>query len=180
MKELLAYTNPKGSLPTLKGQGNLLIVGGAACVWEDLRWAGSQNWDSVMAVNDIANYLDGPIHHITSCHPEKMPFFSFKNPEAETHAHYPGPGVKHVWPLMRDGGTSGLFGIFVGLLMGFERIVLAGIPCDGQGRFFESQDKPHNLFGLDIAFQEWERAFHICQGRVKSLSGRTRQLLGSP
>jgi hypothetical protein len=192
-KELLRYVHPKGELPKILGakHGRLLIIGSSNGVWDDLRrydrFHGQQDR---MAVNDMMNYYPGQLQYGATLHTDKMPMWYFnqeflrrkqKWPPMLVHSHQLNPYVKYVWPLMRDGGTSGLFAVLVGLLMGYEEIILAGMPCDGSPRFFDPPVKNHQQFGQTETHEEWKRAIDaVFYDRVKSLSGNTIKWLGAP
>lgn len=195
MKQLIAYVNPQGPLPEIADsrRGVLLVIGGAACVWDDLRRYDSRHGSQDrMAINDITLYYPGRLNHGVGLHTDKVHIWSFNQrqegarkqwPPILTHSHLAGVGVDTVWPLRRDGGTSGLFGTFIGLLIGYERIVLAGIPCDGSPRFFDPPWAQHNLFGIASVQEEWTRvrdAVPLFKERVRSLSGNTAKWLGEP
>ena len=88
--------------------------------------------------------------------------------------------MQFVWRLAQDGGTSGLFACFVGLLLGYTRIVLAGIPCDNTPHYFDPLPYGGKLDRESpAALWLWARD-HVFHGRVTSLSGRTRDWLGAP
>ena len=192
MEKLIAYVNPRGPLPAIAGtkSGPLLIIGSGAGVWEDLEKY--QHQGDRMAINDIMNYFPGQLQHGVTLHEAKLPMWTFNQawegskggwPPMQTHSHQPSHYVRHVWPLVRDGGTSGLFGVLIGLLMGYERIILAGTPCDDSPRFFDPPWKLHAQFGLETVHQEWQRArdeVPLFKERVRSLSGNTRNWLGAP
>jgi hypothetical protein len=191
---LLEYTNPKGPLPEIAGtkSGTLLIIGSAACVWDDLKDYDHRHQGDRMAINDMLNYYPGQLQHGVSLHPKKLTMWSFNQAwegrkagwwPMQLHAHVPGEHVKHVWPLTRDGGTSGLFGVFIGILMGYREIVLAGIPCDDSPRFFDPPDQRHPMFGLETVQEEWLRvrdSVPLFKDKVRSLSGNTAKWLGLP
>ena len=92
------------------------------------------------------------------------------------------PVVGHSLPGL---GTSPLSAVLVGLEMGYERILLAGVPLDDSGHYFDPSDIHTNRFHQDYKHQErdlmyWKSAMKEFKGRVKSLSGNTRTLLGGP
>jgi len=65
--------------------------------------------------------------------------------------------------------------------MGYDEIILAGIPCDDSPRFFDPPGKRHEAFGRETVWDEWLRAKNaVFDGKVKSLSGNTRTWLGEP
>ena len=75
---------------------------------------------------------------------------------------------------------SSVFGaIYVGLAVGFERIILCGCPLDNTGHYY---DPP----GMETRFEEWTLDYlhtvgrEAFRGRVLSMSGNTAKILGSP
>jgi hypothetical protein len=180
-----------GELPSVVGQfaGPLLVMGGAACVRDDLlaldvTWTGAR-----MAVNDIGAHYHGTIDHWVTLHPEYMAGWhryrmghNYGNRgHVYTHSDKPADGIQFVWSMANLGGSSGLFACFVGLLLGYSPIVLAGVPCDSQPHYFDPL--PTYRGSLDDPATEtvwcWARDT-VFAGRVKSLSGRTRAWLGAP
>jgi hypothetical protein len=133
-------------------------------------------------------HLHDRLRHWVTLHAEYMPgWMAFRKghlygsgDSPMTHSHKVKPGVEVVWPMGQLGGTSGLYACFVGLLLGYTEIVLAGIPMTGSGHYFdppwygsEFQDRPNELVW------KWARD-NVFEGRVKSLSGLTKQWLGAP
>ena len=192
MKRILDYVNPKGPLPDVAGtkSGDLLIMGSAACLWDDLSRYDHLHYGDRMAVNyALVHYMERLDHGVT-LHADFMYGLAFKQfflgahkgwPVIQTHAHMPNHAVKHVWPLTRDGGTSGLFGVLIGLLLGYERIILAGSPVDDSPSFYYPYSHPDVSYGRQVIHDEWQRAIQGCfGGKVKSLSGNTKIWLGGP
>jgi hypothetical protein len=103
----------------------------------------------------------------------------------ETHSRLAFEGVDHVWPLSPQGrqGTSSLFAVWVALeQLGYTRVILAGVPLDATGRFF---DPPHAAAWNHDTHpgdrSAWEAAAGDWFGdRVRSCSGWTAELLGTP
>jgi len=172
-------------LPDMAGKfkGALLIMGGARCVWDDARgWEGDR-----MAVNDIGAHYKGTLRHWCSLHPEYFPGW-LKYREGHnyqghvfTHSVKKVDGVQVAWHMLPTrGGSSGLFATIIACLLGYERIVLAGIPMDGQGHYFDDPAEDYSQFGRpDMIEWAWAKE-NVFQGRVKSMSGKTRALLGAP
>jgi len=180
----------RGDTPARLGRysGAALILGGGRNLWDDVArvrpWAGA-----VIAVNDAgAHYQEGVAHWVT-LHPEYLPGWRFyrrrhcydaSGQAPLCHASRDGEGVDIHWELERYGGTSGLFAAHVALMLGYSRVVLAGVPMDNTGHYFDPPwartDNEDRSIGI-----EWEQARDtIFGGRVKSLSGRTRDWLGAP
>ena len=192
--ELIDYVRPKGPLPEVTGKGDLLVMGGAAGVWDDLRaYDQRHGQQDRMAVNHIMLFYPGRLQWGVTLHTNMMPAFTYLQwykgaregwPPMKTHSHRPGEQVDHVWPLAREGGTGGLFAAVIGLLMGYKRIILAGIPCDSSRHFWEpTWTKSSHIFCLQTCYDEWQRwrdEVPIFKERVRSLSGNTREILGAP
>jgi len=187
VKELLRYVNPKGPLPDIAGtkSGDLLVMGTAACLWDDLSRYDDQHKGERLAVNDAIFYYpvfaSFKLNHGVSLHCDFLSVYTHGSPSLPTHSNISSNGghPTHVWPLQRDGGTGGLFAVLIGLLMGFDRIILAGSPIDGSGHFYYPGKTA--LYGDSIVRDEWLRARDaVFKGKVKSLSGCTREWLGEP
>jgi hypothetical protein len=73
-------------------------------------------------------------------------------------------------------GSSALYAVGFALLRGAERIVLAGCPIDDTGHYWDAK-RPLQYDGFRGA---WLRALPQIKGRVFSMSGWTRELLGAP
>jgi len=181
---------PEGLLPSLVGQfsGPLLIMGGAECVRADLAKVDSDWRGQRMAVNDIGAHYRGTLDHWATLHPAYLAgWLTYRHGHNHgsgghvfTHSREAAEGVQFVWQLQQDGGTSGLFACFVGLLLGYSNIVLAGIPCDDTPHYFDPQPTGGKL-AAESAPELWFWARdHVFQGRVTSLSGKTRDWLGAP
>lgn len=178
-------------VPAHTFSGAILIMGGAACLWNDLKALGDWPHDR-MAVNDIGSHWHHPLRHWATLHPDYLPGWMHyrmghnygSGGHVFTHTILGRNGdqhVQHKWPILDIGGSSGLFAVFIALLMGYERVVLAGMPIDGTPHYF---DPPWATgAALDGGAEEivWcEQRDRTFAGRVTSLSGRTRQWLGAP
>lgn len=149
----------------------------------------------IMAVNDA--YLALPVvHHLVSYHDELLfPWLMIKGPRflnngvwqaqpeppVVCHSQREGKAVDRVWVFEEGGGSSSFFGVQIALELGYERIVLCGVPFDASGRFyFPPWQNGHDYAGTD-GWEIWEK-WHA-EGKleaVRSMSGRTRTLLGQP
>ena len=170
-----------GPLPEIAGRfrGPLMIMGGGPSVWDDADSLSLQC--DIMCVNDIGMYVPG-VRHWYSHHADRLPGWAVvrafhHKPVQHYHTVLAGkaqPG-HHVWPFPSM-GTSSLGACYTGLALGYDEIYLAGIPLDNSGHFFDPT--PSNFVNegrQDI----WERARdEVFEGRVKSLSGRSKEILG--
>ena len=177
-----------GPLPSVAGKysGSLLIVGPGWSLLEDLKqWDGKGH---VMAVNAVGMHLQRFEHWYTT-HPEFLRAWRdvrtmyFDEPDsAKVHCKQ-GGGTGTEWPIIgRYSGLSGESAAVVACALGYEEITLAGIPADGKGHYYPAPiergwDKPYDHGQADaIARWEWLRDNYF-NGRVKSLSGNTREIL---
>lgn len=191
--------------PVIAGQckGTAVVLGSARCIWDDMARVDFTKVE-VIAINDMIMHYKGVLHHAVSLHPEESPLWRqlrgtngcASGGHIWTHCHRlpenndnlppyefkTRHGLDFIWVIEGGrGGSSGLFAAMVGLALGYERIILAGIPMDGTGHFFDPPGKVVNQFlGTNIK-EEWDNAIaKYFKGRVKSLSGRTREWLGEP
>lgn len=171
--------------------GILLVCGSARCVWGDLEpWRGSGH--DIMAVNDVGMHIPLDIAHWYSNSAEELHFWRHNrrrdySRDFITHAWAGSDNsysIDYRWPVPGH-GTSSLNACYVGLLMGYERIILCGVPLDDSGHYF---DPPWQIThfsrsprSVDNKVRYWSNAAErVFGGRVKSMSGRTREILGEP
>lgn len=160
--------------------GRLLVLGCARCVWDDLNAALGTGWESadVMAVNDAISYCPGQVDHAYSDHVEFLQAWARRSRwRPDLHTATPGApeGVRE-WPWPRH-GTSALGAVYTGLALGYDEIMLCGVPLDGTGHFYD----PYWVGSPQFAGEEryWRNAAErIFGGRVRSMSGRTKAILG--
>ncbi len=182
----------------------LVVCGDGACIWDDLerlgcrRDGGNARRGSVagdfdfLTVNKAVETFPGNIEHAYSNEPSLLNAFvaarrneyrtEFEGPK---HTHSMRHGCKWHWPLGGH-GTSGLGAVLVGFGLGYEQVILCGMPLD---------DGPHNgeppwrqcRFSREAADTRegnmnahWKRAKDAFGSRLKSMSGRTKDWLGAP
>lgn len=207
---LAEYGNHAFVLPDIAGKyagRKLAVCGDAACVWEDLEALGCRNNHArgkvyhpdydFMTVNKLVEVFPGNIEHAYSNAGHLLDAFiavrrqeyskEFAQPR---HTHSCQSGAKHRWPFGGH-GTSSLGATLVGLGLGYDEIVLCGIPLDNSGhngephwrkcRFADSE-AAGPVRGDQVGMnQHWKRAKQFAfEGKVKSMSGRTRDWLGAP
>lgn len=159
---------------------NALVIGGASCLWDDLAAVGT--WDGmVVACNDAGAVYPHRIDHFATLHPEKLDgwraererrggnldftTWSRRNPELVDR-------ILEGW----SSGSSGMLAVGVALAVGAERVVLCGVPMQATPHFFD----PAPWEGVQHHAGAWEARVDELRGRVFSLSGWTRELLGPP
>lgn len=193
--------------PKIAGQykgKKLIVCGDAQCVWDDLERFGckcAQDRGSVfkngwqfMTINKMVEVFPGSIEHCYSNEAESLIAFvaarrreyrlEFSGPQ---HMHSCNRGVQWRWP-WRGSGTSALGACLTSICLGYEETVLAGIPLD---------DSPHNgepswrscKFSSEAESTKSGRTINhhwkaardlVFDGKITSLSGRTKEWLGEP
>ena len=187
---------------TYKGK-KVAILGDAACVWDDVERLGlrfdqrrgavaTDQWD-LMTINKMVELTPGNIEHAYSNEASLLlKFVAARRCEYQgefygpRHTHSSTRGASWHWP-WGGFGTSALGACIVAVGLGYDRIVLCGIPLD---------ESPHNgeppwrrtgfrteaadSVGAGIN-RYWQRARDLAfEGKIKSMSGRTRDWLGEP
>lgn len=166
-------------------KGTLLICAGARSVWDDLKAFAEKfhGKPDVMAVNDFGMFYPSHLEHWFSLHGEQLPGWC-----AVREFHHTPVMHRHTTKTQRHGipwavpmmGTSSLSGVYVGLALGYDRIVLCGAPLNDEAHFFDPPWVATN-FSNEGAHDIWQRANRdIFEGRVSSMSGVSREILGAP
>jgi len=160
----------------------LIVMGSAPCLMSDLAKVKKYKADYMAANESAVMYLD-PIQHLVTYHPVFLPGYIAArkalggNTDFITHAHkgFINPDtlkevVSKIWPLPKVNpgytdflsGTSTLFGVEVGLNLGYEKIIVCGAPMEGEYAKFQ---------------EAWKRALPLLKNKVVSMSGWTKEIL---
>lgn len=169
-------------MPSVAGSfsGKLLIHGCGRCLWDDLDKIGK--WDGHrMAINYSGILMAVDFDHWISLHQEDFPWMLYLRGRT-IHGKTPRPNfrghVHHIgnWPGDRE-GTSSLFAARVGAALGYDEIVMAGVPMDSSGHFY---DPPGYDGGSDYSgtAERWRKYAPILREKVKVVSGNLVNLLG--
>ena len=161
---------------------SILILGGAKCVWNDIKSLGEWNHD-VAAANDIGAKWPTELAFWVSLHPRKLKKLEDIRAKAGFPAGYVKYGNKYGRPMVDWvdvdwGGSSGLFAVKIALTLKYDRIILAGIPMEAaEGHFF---NKKEEWAQCNQYRKGWERHLKELKPYVRSCSGWTQRLLGGP
>lgn len=140
---------------------------------------------AVYAVNDAAVDFPDNLAAFVTLHPEHLPKWLAKRAglmlprPREVIGHEAHPDVTHVvdyqWPGMNASGSSGLFAVKVALER-FPKVVLCGVPMEAaRAHYFDAAPWAE----VDSFWAAWSIALpHLVN--VRSMSGRTAQMLGMP
>ena len=129
--------------------GNLIIAGSAECLFEDYEKArklfdkDEEKYD-IMAINFSGICFKG-IVHLASLHADRIPaFLRAAQLDNDRHIHTHTrlnnlviPEVENDWTaeIPSTSGSSALFGVRVGLRIGYDKIILCGVPLTKGGGF---------------------------------------------
>lgn len=176
-----------------------LVIGSAACVWDDLDRLGvrgdlNNGWHTV-CVNDVIQHYPGVVNHGFSYQYRWLKHWVGGRRETicshKVSEKWGGVGLTHSrvgaqvnWPWPGN-GTSSLGAVYTAIALGYDPIVLCGVPLDDGPHYFEPPWATCNFTNevgnrVDGKMVHWQTSLSIFKGRVKSQSGRTRDLLGAP
>jgi len=165
----------------------LLIVATAPCNWNDvLTFACIGDGYDVMCINHVAlafgykfQYFatgDSHIGLFRSIAKELKRQLGLGLTSHCYHPHSNGFDIRWIRKDKTCRGTSTMFGVEVGLALGYLKIVLAGAPMDSSGHFYDKA-RPDFENRLD----EWVKlAGGPLACFIRSMSGNTRDLFGEP
>ena len=172
--------------------GSLVILGSAENVWTDLEsfereFKPVSSRVDTMALNYVVCHYPGSIDHVATLHPRKLHhWLSLRGGDRDgvvlTHAHKRRRDVACVWNLLSETicGTSALFAAKVALALGYQRVVLCGVPLDSRRCFYDPPGARYDYTRDEIPAYWSKFASEISNDRVKSMSGLSAATLGSP
>lgn len=176
--------NALSEIDSRKGR-SCLIIGGAACVWDDLQKVPHGIYDK-MVVNDIGCYLDWPIDHWVSMHAKYLVMWmrlrrghclAFGD-KFLSHTHRSQESVTCAWHLNNPWPYSGMFAIQVAIALGYEKILLAGVPQDGTLRFFDPPWTKQNHADTNKSLMQNCSLLPEVMRCTRSMSGWTKDFFG--
>ena len=196
---LAEYGSGAHALPDIAGHykgKSLVICADGANVWQDLEAFGCRSdagrggvakagWD-FLVVNKLGETFPGAIEHWYSNSAAALGRFMRARRDEylrefiiPMHSHSCENGASWVWPWPAE-GTSGLGAALTGAALGYDRIAICGMPLDNgphngephwRGTKFLTEAAPDD--------KHWRLAIDkVLTGRVRSMSGRTRDWLG--
>jgi hypothetical protein len=173
-----------------------LVIGCSANVWEEVREAQSLcEFDAVYCVKLAGVHWPKPFRTWATLHPEYMDDYEAQRRVLGFPNGYEivapltgevGPHCKkgniarrisYRWPGMNASASSGIYGAKIALEDGFDKIVLAGVPLVVDGGHFV-RGRP--WLQRDSFLKGFENSLPHLAGKVKSMSGLTREKLGAP
>jgi hypothetical protein len=169
-----------------------LVLGAALCLFADIEAAlDLAPFDGVVAAKGAGRHWPRELDSWVSLHPEMLVADARVRaergfPPAAEHVVHEQANIEHklfthrlpyLFPGQTKSGSSGLFAVKRALDLGFDRVVLCGIPlARDQGKI----DKGPIWPGAESFRQGFEQAAPHLIGKVRSVSGWTRKFLGAP
>jgi hypothetical protein len=168
-----------------------LIFGRAQGTWEEFEQAKTLcDFDTIIGVGKAGCDYSGELHHWVSFHTDLMPHWidvrernGYPPAGQFWSCNYKGRSARYKSPVPVTlvevgGGSSGFVAVMVALEgLSINKVVLAGIPMtNAAGHYDETGDwnEAHKYQ------REWKEKVKVLEGRVKSMSGWTQELLGAP
>jgi hypothetical protein len=178
------------------GLKRALVIGCSADVWAEVAAAQALGtFDAIYCAKMAGVHWKGGRFTWCGLHPEWQELYSGNRQDLGLHRDYEtvappdselgtaGKGskidrrVSYRWPGMDASASSGGYAAKVALHDGFNRVVLAGVPMDVGAAHF-TRGKPWlQRDSFTIGFQ---KSVPFFAGRVRSMSGWSKQLLGEP
>jgi hypothetical protein len=172
-----------------------LVIGCSANVWEEVKAAQElTTFDAIYCVKLAGVHWKGGRFIWATLHPEFMNDYEAQRKALGLHSDYEivaplssevgmhgskgniARRVSYRYPGMDSSASSGGYAAKVALEDGYDRVVLAGVPMDSSSHF--SRGKPWlQRDSFTIGFNKSVPHF---AGRVRSLSGWTKEILGAP
>jgi hypothetical protein len=169
-----------------------LVLGSALCLWKDIEAAlDLSEFDGVVAAKGAGLRYPGVIDSWVSLHPD----FFLKDVPLRLRLGYPAAlelvghegcntqGVDGLIKLpykfegQRHSGSSGLFAIKRSFELGFDKVVLCGMPIDREAGKLDRGPVWQGSMNFRKGFEE---ALPHLRDRVRSMGGWTKGLLGAP
>ena len=168
-----------------------VVLGTAPCMWDDLARAPAGL--DIVAINRAAYLYLEPIAMAVSIHGvdlvgaierrrklgADMGFDAYGN-----FAQVDESGDVIRWNRPNGGGSSGLFATRIALEVGYDRVVLAGVPLIGETGVMERDGtesvREPSGGGFAIYRGGWQKVYNEIKDNVRSMSGWTRETFGAP
>ena len=165
------------------------VLGGAQCVWRDFEAAKALcTPDKIACVNDIGIEYPDKYDYWVSYHNINLQRWLRQRRERNL------PDPNEIWTgeaksrtdlkcLRRykvRGGSSGMLATCIALSQGATHVVLAGVPMDPNMRHFHNDKKGKPWKEAKKYHKYWLEQLEFFNGRVRSMSGWTRETLGVP
>jgi hypothetical protein len=177
---------PEPTIPVIAGTytGEVRIIGGGSSMWQDYKESEALMPGTDIICVNMAGMVIPQAKHLFSWHKKQISAIKewrlaeWPDCKAEVHSVEEYGRVNWAWRFNGGTSVSGLSCIDLAHLLGYKRIVLVGIPMDGKGYFYKPTDNPdmHDKW----RHKEVHKLRDIYGNKVRSFSGYTREIFGSP
>ena len=165
-----------------------LVLGSANCLRDDIATAlRLSEFEGVVAAKHAGIEWSGELDAWVSLHPDRwVPLIAERRelgypPSSRLFGHISVEGVcegvNYKFNGQRRSGSSGLFAAKVAIDLGFDRLVLCGIPLEKEKGRIDGKDHWNGAYSFRQGFLE---AIPTLAGRARSMSGWTQVILGTP
>jgi len=132
-----------------------------------------------MAVNDVGMHMPEAPKHWCSLHSKFFPHWQFLrgfSTDFNLLHKFLAHGIES-WPGDKR-GTSGLFATRVAAALGYDEIVLAGVPLDDGGHYYDPPGHTPPMSHYSGQVEVWKEYVPVLRGKVKVVSGNLMKLFG--
>ena len=165
-----------------------IVIGGGSGVWLELNEAREligEREALLIGCNHAARDVADPLDAFVTMHPDLLPMWlksraeqGHPPPAKIYHASHRARAPVESTPVESWGGSSGLLCVKVALDLGCTKIILCGVPMHQNACHY---DRLNRRWSEAAQYhRSWEKRLPEMQGKVKSCSGWTARLLGSP
>lgn len=171
------------SLPPVAGTraGTVVIAGSGRTLWSDLEAIG-RDFDT-MAVNDAIMHFPYRLAHAYSNAAERLPLWVGARREdlqardnvIEQHHCRDFWRGGNFWPWPGH-GTSGLNAVYTAMGLGYERIIVVGMPLDNTGHYFDPPWRGNPDYKAERRY--WLGVKEYLTGTVFGISGWIAETFG--
>lgn len=166
--------------------GLCLVIGCGKTMWEDYAKAKelAPGCGDKMLVNMSIAIIQEEVQHLFSMHYRLMTSYQMirrawmPDDKAIVHSTREWAGVEKAWELQPYCSTSGLAGAQLALLLGYDKVILCGVPHDGQSHYYDIYKNPGH--GDRDRSREVGQCTRWQNNQIKSFSGKTKEILGEP
>ena len=161
----------------------LTIVGGSDNVKNDVKKWGIHG--DIVTVNFSGLFLNRDYDHLASFHCDlfkhliNLRKLAITKKKFYTHSRITENRdfVNYIWSFVPKPKSSGLLALWIGIALGYKKILLHGIPLDNSGRFTDIEnDETRNLY-----YEECSKNIDFSKFiNVRSSSGNSLKIFGEP
>lgn len=174
----------------------LLVISSGRCVWDDVEKVTPLiGKHDTLAINDMIMFWPYDLNYAASWHPDllvsyiKVRTYKGVRNRPVTYGPKPFTGVDHAGRFYEGNiETSGMYGACIGLYLGYDKIILAGVPFDNTCHFYDAPmdhrilkacpyyNRPHKY--NYPATKTWEELRDNADNKIRAVSGNLIKCFG--